>query len=180
MSNRWYHVKCNSPLPLANDEMLSTAHIPFGPWGIWFDHWSSHFLAKSTDQHQMAIWMMSSICHMWSPNKFLSIKPLFYRLPAVFRLMLTLLELSQKTKTLLWTTALPTSLWEYTNSKYFVFSSYFTFHYQTHCLTSIKFNVTTGCTNTWLRPSKMNLKDHQMRILTGACPLSEKQISIIA
>ena len=69
-----YHVGCSSPLPLANDELLSMAHIQFGPWDVRFDHWSSHFPAKSTDQHQMAIQMMSSICDARSPAKFLSIK----------------------------------------------------------------------------------------------------------
>ena len=53
--------------------------------------------------------------------------PCFTGCLVVFRLTSTLLQLSQKTETLLLTTALLTSLWEYTNSKCFVFSSYFTF-----------------------------------------------------
>ena len=40
--------------------------------------------------------------------------------------------------------------------------------------------MTAKCTNACLEPSKMNLKDHQVRIITGAHLQSEKRISIIA
>ena len=50
---------CNGLLPLANDEVLSIARIPFRPWGTWFDHWSSCFPTKSPDWCQMAIQLIA-------------------------------------------------------------------------------------------------------------------------
>ena len=38
----------------------------------------------------------------------------------------------------------------------------------------------TECTNIWFKPSKMNLKDHQERIVTSARPLSKDGESSIA
>ena len=76
--------------------------------------------------------------------------------------------------------ALPMSFWEHNCSKYLVFLSLL--HIPSSDPLSNEYSVylTTRCTAAQLKLSKMNLKDHQARVVRGAHPLSKDRESVVA